>query len=53
MDLVYEPQKILLETFYRTENIFERANLITFEFDLKFEDTKFPVDIRGFKGNRI
>ena len=53
MDLVYQPQKILLETFYKTENVFETANIINFEFDLKFEDIKLPIDVRGFKGNKI
>jgi len=53
MDLIYQPQIILLETFFRTENIFQKANCINFEFSLNFEDIKFPVDVRCFKGNKI
>ena len=53
MDLIFQPQTILLETFFRTENIFEKPNIINFEFILKYEETKFPVDVRCFKGNKI
>lgn len=53
MDLVYQPKVVHLETFFRTENIFERANIITFEFILKYEETKLPIDVRCFKGNKI
>ena len=53
MDLVYQPKSILLETFYKTENIFEKSNVIHFEFNLKFEQTKLPIDVRGFKGSKI
>lgn len=37
MDLIFQPQNILLETFFRTENIFEKSNIINFEFTLKYE----------------
>jgi len=42
-------RKVYIESFFRTENIFEYQNQISFEFYMNPEDHRFLVEIRGLR----
>lgn len=43
MDPIYNVDSILLETFFKTDNIYQHANYVEFVFMLSEEQVKNPV----------
>jgi hypothetical protein len=49
MDPLYRVRKVLVESYFKIDNIFQCLNQITFEFLLFADDLFNPVEIRALK----
>ena len=46
MDPLFHIEKVLNESYFRTQSIFQYSNLVNFEFNLKHEDKDLIVELR-------
>lgn len=52
MDPIFSVRKCLLQTHFKTDSIFNYANMMIFHFELNEQDLKNPVEVRGLKDGK-